>query len=111
MLAKKILIVGGGPVGLSAGLFLNKASHNLKIIERQLKRNVYSKALLTNTRTLSLLHTVGVDRDILNASNTLEGMRIYFNGKLAYKVVLKDHIIETDSVHGQKAVTLPQSRV
>lgn len=32
MLGKRILIIGGGPVGLSAALFLNKANHNIKII-------------------------------------------------------------------------------
>lgn len=79
MFGKKILVVGAGPVGLSAALFLNKAAQTVSIIERKVDRNVYSKALLTNTRTLSLLNTVGVDRDILKHGSELQGMKFFFN--------------------------------
>ena len=79
MIGKNILIVGSGPVGLAAGLFLNKSNQKVTIIEKGTKKNIYSKALLTNTRTLNLLHTIGAEKKILDKGFSLKGVRLYFN--------------------------------
>ena len=63
---EKILIVGAGPVGLAAALFLCDTHPELQIIQKNTGLNRYSKAFLVNTRTLSLLSTIGVDQDIIN---------------------------------------------
>jgi len=65
MLAKKVLIVGGGPIGLAAALFLEQIDIKPRIIEKSTSRSEYSKALGINSRTLQLLNGVGATERIL----------------------------------------------
>jgi NADPH-dependent 2,4-dienoyl-CoA reductase/sulfur reductase-like enzyme len=80
--AKRVLIVGGGPVGLSAALFLNKLGVNLRVIEKNTQLPEYSKALGINARTLELMNTVGATERILKEALKIRQVHIYYNEKL-----------------------------
>ena len=74
-----ILIVGAGPVGLAAALFLHHNGENVRIVEQKTSHNIYSKAFLVNTRTLTLLNSVGADKDIISVAMQMKGMKLFFN--------------------------------
>ncbi len=81
---KDLLIVGAGPVGLSAALFLDKYA-NVKIIEKLVQPSPFSKAFGVSPRTLELLEPTGATELFLKNGRTLEAINIYKNGKLLVK--------------------------
>lgn len=56
------LIVGAGPVGLAAAVFLASAGMKVRVVEKRSQRSRESRALAVNPRTLSLLDGVDVSR-------------------------------------------------
>ena len=108
---KKILIVGGGPVGLAAALFLNASKQNIRIVEKSLERSIYSRALMVNTRTLTLLHQMGVSQEIIRQGSGAEGMHALYNGKEMFAVDFNKHVIPSTSFYGQRISILSQSKV
>lgn len=81
---KDLLIVGAGPVGLSAALFLDKYA-NIKIIEKLTQPVPFSKAFGVSPRTLDLLEPTGATELFLKNGRKLEAINIYKNGKLLVK--------------------------
>lgn len=60
------LIVGAGPVGLAAALFLARQGHRVRIVEQASARAGESRALAVNPRTLDLLEESGVAAAMLD---------------------------------------------
>jgi 2-polyprenyl-6-methoxyphenol hydroxylase-like FAD-dependent oxidoreductase len=81
---KALLIVGAGPVGLTAALFLNKHT-NIKIIEKQTQQGPFSKAFGVSPRTLELLETTGATETFLKNGRKLLAINIYRNSKFLIK--------------------------
>jgi 2-polyprenyl-6-methoxyphenol hydroxylase-like FAD-dependent oxidoreductase len=55
---KKVLITGGGPVGLTLGLLLQHVYNiPVDIVERQLKPTQHPQAHFMNLRTMEILRT------------------------------------------------------
>lgn len=79
-----ILVVGAGPVGLSAALFLDKYAH-VKIIDKLTQTAPYSKAFGVSPRTLELLEPTGATEIFLKNGRKLEAINIYKNEKLLVK--------------------------
>ncbi len=67
-----VLIVGAGPTGLAAALFLNEKGHKPRIIEKRIQRSSFSKAFGVNARTLELLASSGVSNTYLENGRKLE---------------------------------------
>lgn len=63
-----VLIVGGGLVGLSASLFLSWHGVDSVLVERRPGTSVHPRAWGWYPRTLELLRTVGIERDVLEES-------------------------------------------
>ena len=60
-----VLIVGAGPTGLAAALFLADRGVRARVIERRAERSPHSKAFGVNARSLALLEASGVTERFL----------------------------------------------
>lgn len=75
------LIVGAGPVGLTAALKLAQAKHAVRIIDRNPSPNAESRALLMSHNALAQLHDTGLAGKLLGIGHVVRGMKLTINGK------------------------------
>lgn len=101
-------MVGGGPVGLAAALFLRKLGVKPRIIEKNTEHTPYSKALAINPRTLSLLSDVGATERILREGIKIKEAQMFFNEKLIFTNHLDDYEVPGNPYNFMTC--LPQSR-
>lgn len=76
-----VLIVGAGPTGLAAALFLARRGVKLRIIDAAQVPTATSKALLVNSRTLEILHDSGVAARIMTEGTRLTGACLHRGNK------------------------------
>ncbi len=67
------LIVGGGPTGTGAALFLARAGIATRVIDAAPAPTTLSKALAVNPRTLEILGPVGVTKKMLGIGQPIRG--------------------------------------
>lgn len=79
MATSDALIVGAGPVGLAAAVFLSRGGASLRIIDQLQQPSELSRALAVNPRTLELLEPTGVTQKMLELGLPIRGVRIYRN--------------------------------
>lgn len=72
-----VLIVGAGPTGLAAGLFLVERGISCRIIDKAGTPTMVSRAQLLNPRTLELLNSVGVAADLVKEARPIHGVSFY----------------------------------
>ncbi|WP_328307089.1 FAD-dependent monooxygenase [Streptomyces sp. NBC_00442] len=84
-----VLIVGSGPVGLSAAAELARHGVRGRVIDRLPARLPYAKAVGIQPRTLEIWDRMGLVRDILEASVPLRGQLAYVNGVEQARIVLE----------------------
>ena len=72
-----VLIVGAGPTGLAAGLFLAERGLSCRIIDKAAAPAATSRAQLINPRTLELLDGVGCADPIVAEARAIEGVSFY----------------------------------
>lgn len=70
-----VLIVGGGPVGLSASLLLSRHGVRSLLVERHPGTSIHPKARGLNVRTLELLRVWGIEPAIRAAARDLDRAR------------------------------------
>ncbi len=75
--ASKILVAGGGPVGLAAALELSRRGFHPRIIDNDGEPTPESRALGINPRTLDLLTPSGVTATLLEKAHRVHGFRFY----------------------------------
>jgi 2-polyprenyl-6-methoxyphenol hydroxylase-like FAD-dependent oxidoreductase len=73
---KNILIVGAGPVGLTAAIELTRLGMAVRIIDKNSERSQFSKALAINPRTLELLEPAGISPQLISAGRKLQQLHI-----------------------------------
>jgi 2-polyprenyl-6-methoxyphenol hydroxylase-like FAD-dependent oxidoreductase len=71
------LIVGAGPVGLAAALFLAKQQRIARVVEMLDQPAQQSKALAVNPRTLEILESTGLTEQMLKMGSCIYGVRFY----------------------------------
>jgi 2-polyprenyl-6-methoxyphenol hydroxylase-like FAD-dependent oxidoreductase len=76
------LIVGAGPVGLGAALFLARQGRVARVIEMRDEPSQQSRALAVNPRTLDLLEPTGVTSRMLELGSRIHGVRFYKHGRI-----------------------------
>ena len=59
-----VLIVGGGPVGLSASLLLSHHGIRSLLVEQHPGTSIYPKARFINTRTMEIYRQIGIEHAI-----------------------------------------------
>ena len=75
------IIVGAGPVGLGAALFLTRQGRAVRVVEMKDEPSPWSKALAVSPRTLEILEPTGLTRKMLDLGRPIVGMRFERGGK------------------------------
>ncbi|KAI1866432.1 hypothetical protein JX265_007733 [Neoarthrinium moseri] len=76
-----VLIIGGGPTGLTAALELAAQKVPFRIIDKATQRSSYSRALVLQPRSQELLNRHGDVRELLDAGFQAVGTTTAVNGK------------------------------
>lgn len=77
----QVLIVGAGPTGLAAALFLVRRGASVRIIDADPEPTRTSKALGVNPRTLALLQDTGVTAAIEADGQELHALKLHRRGR------------------------------
>ncbi|HEV3137148.1 MAG TPA: FAD-dependent monooxygenase [Pirellulales bacterium] len=80
------LIVGAGPVGLAAALFLAEKGIGTRLVDINQEPSRQSKALAVNPRTLEILDGVGLTERILAMGTKISGACLWRGDRLAAKI-------------------------
>ncbi|WP_455361626.1 FAD-dependent monooxygenase [Streptomyces sp. SYSU K21746] len=75
-----VLIVGAGPVGLTAAAELRRHGVDCRIIDKLPARLPYAKAVVIQPRTLEIWDRMGLVRAALEAAVPMRGQLMYVNG-------------------------------
>ena len=75
-----VLVVGAGPVGLTAAAELTRRGVRCRIIDQLAEPMAYAKAVGVQPRTLEVWDAMGVVREALDAAEPMLGQQVYLNG-------------------------------
>ncbi|MEV4946489.1 FAD-dependent monooxygenase [Streptomyces sp. NPDC053755] len=75
-----VLVVGAGPVGLTAAAELRRHGATVRIVDRLPARLPYAKAVGIQPRTLEVWDRMGLVREALEAATPMRGQLLYVNG-------------------------------
>jgi len=84
-----VLIVGGGPVGLTASILLSRAGVRSLMVERHAGTAVHPKSRGINARTMEIFHQCGVEDAVRNA-----GLPHHHTGLIVWSKTLAGEEIE-----------------
>ncbi len=100
----EVLVVGGGPVGLTMACELMRHGVKVRLVDERPARSVHSKALGITPRTLELLHIMGLAETFVGAGNRLHRITAHAQGRILTR-------IEFDSLRSPYpfVLCLPQS--
>ncbi|MFF8195788.1 FAD-dependent monooxygenase [Streptomyces bobili] len=89
-----VLVVGAGPVGLTAAGELRRRGVPVRVVDRLPARLPYAKAVGIQPRTLEVWDRMGLVRDVLEAAVPMRGQMVYVNGaeQGAYDLVLPPEV-------------------
>ena len=87
-----VMIVGAGPTGLSAALFLARRGLPVRIIDAAAEPTTTSKALLVNPRTLDILRDSGVARRIVGEGHAVVGAVLHRAGRQVASIDLRGEL-------------------
>ncbi len=76
-----LVVVGAGPVGLTAALELTRRGKAVRILEKERQRQDFSKALAVNPRSLDLLEASGATERLLAAGLRIERLAVVLEGR------------------------------
>ena len=77
---ESVLVVGGGPTGLTAAIELSRLGVDVRIVDRSPERSLTSRALGIQARTVELLRVRGVGEDLVRAGNRAHRTALYAGG-------------------------------
>jgi 2-polyprenyl-6-methoxyphenol hydroxylase-like FAD-dependent oxidoreductase len=77
----EVLVVGAGPVGLVAALFLHQQGIRVEIVDMHQRTTQHSYALAIHPRTLSMLDEAGLATDLIGAGHKLTKVAYYDGGE------------------------------
>ncbi|OKJ66382.1 FAD-dependent monooxygenase [Streptomyces sp. CB02261] len=84
-----VLIVGAGPVGLSAAGELRRHGVRCRLVDRLQARLPFAKAVGIQPRTLELWDRMGLARAVLEAAVPMRGQLVHINGREAARIDLE----------------------
>ncbi|MEW2163775.1 FAD-dependent monooxygenase [Streptomyces sp. NPDC007084] len=83
-----VLVVGAGPVGLTAAAELRRHGVNCRIVDRLAAPDPYAKAIGIVPRTLEVWETMGLAHKVLDEAVPHLGQLVYIDGKARPQVEL-----------------------
>ena len=84
------LVVGGGPSGLAAALFLSTRGIWARVVDKKNGLSTFSKALGVNPRTLELLERSGLTEKFLRNGRKMERINVWHNHQVVFRNVLSE---------------------
>jgi 2-polyprenyl-6-methoxyphenol hydroxylase-like FAD-dependent oxidoreductase len=90
MTSDRVLIVGAGPVGLTAACELLRRGVAVRIVDACVTPTDKSKALGVQARTLEALDAMGIADRFVDAGRKIHGMNVYADGARIVHVSLDD---------------------
>ena len=84
------LIIGAGPVGLGAAMFLARQGCLPRVIEKRDAPATLSKALAVNPRTLTILEPTGLTATMLEMGHKIRGMQFHRGEQVIVRLTLDD---------------------
>jgi 2-polyprenyl-6-methoxyphenol hydroxylase-like FAD-dependent oxidoreductase len=88
MVDVEVLVVGAGPVGLTAAVELRRQGVDCRIIDRLPAPLPYAKAVGVQPRTLEIWDAMGLAREALDAAEPLRGQLVHVNGRQVARIPL-----------------------
>lgn len=82
----KIIVVGAGPVGLSAALWLNKKQFDVDVMDKKSGPTELSKAVGINPRTLELFEDTGLTQQLIAHGNKMYGINFRHQNKILFNL-------------------------
>src|SRR4030095_10735789 len=73
----EVLVVGAGPVGLVAALFLQQYGVNVEVVDMHQRTTQHSYALAIHPRTLRILDEAGLSEALVGAGRKLTKVAYY----------------------------------
>ncbi len=97
------LIIGAGPTGLAAALFLRERGISSRVVDQAIEPSPYSKAFGVNSRTLSLLEGTGVTDRLLAQGRRMTALNVWRRGQKHFRLDLSlvDHRYPFMLIHSQ----------
>src|SRR4051794_37031579 len=77
-----VLVVGGGPTGMTAAGDLARTGHRVTVLERWPRINPSSRAFATMARTLEVLDARGLADDLLANAGRTRAVHLFGGGAL-----------------------------
>ncbi|MFF6837051.1 FAD-dependent monooxygenase [Streptomyces sp. NPDC012438] len=84
-----VLVVGAGPVGLSAAAELRRHGVHCRVVDRLPARLPYAKAVGIQPRTLELWDRMGLVRAVLETAVPIRGQLVYADGQERARIELE----------------------
>ena len=83
-----VLVVGAGPVGLTAALELRRRGIECRVVDRLPSPAMVAKAVGIQPRTLEIWEAAGLAQDALDAATQLHGQKVFINGEQTAELTL-----------------------
>ena len=95
-----VLVVGGGPVGLTLGCALRMQGASCRVIDALDAPVTWSKAAVAHARTMEVFESLGVADAIVERAKVIHGVSAYAGGRRVLHVVLDEVDSPYPYIHG-----------
>ncbi len=85
-----VLIVGGGPTGLTAASEAIRHGLSVRVVDQNDSRSIHSKALVVHSRTLEIFQDMGLASCVLNSGRKFDALNIHTPDRRLARIVFEE---------------------